>query len=67
MADEQEIMCKLESIKEIRYVCFVPHQLQETAFSGEWRSCIDLKVAIVSPRESKPPLGLMIRAEITFF
>lgn len=34
MADEQEIMCKLESIKEIRYVCFVPHQIREAAFSS---------------------------------
>lgn len=68
MADEQEIMCKLESIKEIRYVCFVPHQLHEAAFSsGERRSCIDLEVAIVLLRERKPPLGFMIRAENTFF
>lgn len=67
MADEQEIMCKLESIKEIRYVCFVPHQLREAAFSsGERRSCIDLKVAIVLPGEGEPPLGLLIGAENTF-
>lgn len=32
MTEEQEIMCKLESIKEIRYVRFVPHQLHEAAF-----------------------------------
>lgn len=68
MADEQEIMCKLESIKEIRYVCFVPHQLHQAAFfSGERRSCIDVKVAIVLLRERKPPLGFMIRAENRFF
>lgn len=59
MADEQEIMCKLESIKEIRYVRFVPHRLYEAAFSsGERRSSIDLKVAIVLPRERELPLGL---------
>lgn len=58
MADEQEIMCKLESIKEIRYVCFVPHRSHEAAFSsGERRSCIDPKVAIVLPRERKLPLA----------
>lgn len=59
MADEQEIMCKLESIKEIRYVCFVPHRLREAAFSsGERRSYTDLKVAIVLLRERKLPLCL---------
>lgn len=59
MADEQEIMCKLESIKEIRYVCFVLHQLREAAFfSRKWSSCIDLKVAIVLLRERKPPQAL---------
>lgn len=35
MTDEQEIMCKLESIKEIRYVRFVPHQVHEAAFPRE--------------------------------
>lgn len=59
MADEQEIMCKLESIKEIRYVCFVPHRVREAAFSsGERRSCIDPKVAVVLPRERELPPGL---------
>lgn len=68
MADEQEIMCKLESIKEIRYVCFVPHQFHGAAFSsGERRSCSDLQGAIVRLRERKPPPGFTLRAENTFF
>lgn len=67
MADEQEIMCKLESIKEIRYVCFVPHRLHEAAFSsGERRCCIDPKVAIVLLRERKLPLASRRELKIHF-
>lgn len=41
--------------------------LDEAAFSsGEQRTCIDLKVAIVLPRERKAPLGFVVRAEHTF-